>query len=198
MKSLRSVLIASGLSLALVAAVRGAESEPGYVDFGQLMPSAKGEFVEVNLSTGMLKFAAKLVAHEEPEAAELIAGLKRIRVNVIGMDDSNRAGTMQTIDSVRSKLESQGWTKMVTVREKNDGDNVDIHVKQRNEDTIDGLVITVVDHKGQAVFVNIVGNINADQISKVADKLDIEPLRRIHVKLDRKHHDKDKDEDKGV
>jgi len=194
MKSLRSLLIASGLSLALAAAAQAAETDPGYVDIGQLMPSSKGQFVEINLSSGMLKFAAKIAAHQEPEAAELIAGLKRIRVNVVGMDDSNRAATIEKIESVRRKLETQGWTQMVTVREKDDGDNVDIHVKQRGDDVIDGLVVTVIDHKGEAVFVNIVGNISADQISKIADKFDIEPLKHVHMKMEHKH-EKEKEKD---
>jgi len=35
--------------------------------------------------------------------------------------------------------------------------------------------------------VNIVGNINADQIAKIADKYDIDALKHVHVKLDAKH-----------
>ncbi|MBI2515572.1 MAG: DUF4252 domain-containing protein [Opitutae bacterium] len=189
---LRSSLVAATFSLALIGAARAADTEPGFVDIGQLVPSSKGEFVEVNLSPAMLKFAAKLAAHHEPDAAELVANLKRIRVNVVGLDDTNRAGTLEKIDSIRQKLNAQGWTKVVTVREKEGGDNVDIHVKQQSDDVIDGLVITVIDHEGKAVVVNIVGNISADQIGKIADKYDIEPLRKIHVKIDHhKHHDKD-------
>jgi phosphoribosylanthranilate isomerase len=191
MKSLRTVLIAAGISLALATAARAAEADPGFIDIGQLMPSSKGQFVEVNLSPGLLKFAAKIASHQEPEAADLIANLKRIRVNVVSLDDSNRAATIEKIESVRRKLETQGWTQMVTVREKDDGDNVDIHVKQRGDDAIDGLVITVIDHKGEAVFVNIVGNINADQISKIAEKFDIEPLKHVHMKIEQKKHDKE-------
>ena len=191
MKSFRSLLVASVLSAAFSTIVFAAPTEAGYVDIGQLMPSAKGEFVEVNLSAGMLKFAAKLAARHEPETAELIGNLKSIRVNVVGMDDSNRASTIEKIESVRRKLEAQGWTKMVTFREKEDGDNVDVHVMQRADESIDGLVVTVIDHKGEAVFVNIVGNINADQIAKIADKFDIDPLKKVHVKLGHKHADKE-------
>jgi len=190
MKALRSLLVVSGLSLALSTAAYAAENEAGAIDIGQLMPSAKGQFVEVNLSQSMLKFAAKLTARQEPETAELIRGLKSIRVNVVGMDDTNRAGTIEQIESVRRKLEAQGWTKMVSVREKDGGDNVNVHVMQRGEDSIDGLVVTVIDHKGEAVFVNIVGNINADQIAKIADKFDIEPLKKMHLKLDHKPEEK--------
>lgn len=183
---LRSSLAAATLSLALTTFASAAEAQSGAIDIGQLMPSAKGEFVEINLSSAMLKFAARIAARQEPEAAELIRNLKSIRVNVVGLDDSNRAGTIEQIEGVRRKLEAQGWTKMVTVREKNGGDNVDVHVMQRGEESIDGLVVTVLDKKGEAVFVNIVGNINADQIAQIADKFDIEPLRKVHLKIEGK------------
>lgn len=192
MKNLiRSSFAAATLSLALTTFATAAEIESGAIDIGQLMPSAKGEFVEVNLSSAMLKFAARIAARQEPEVAELIRNLKSIRVNVVGLDDSNRAATIEQIEGVRRKLEAQGWTKMVTVRERNGGDNVDVHVKQRGEEAIDGLVVTVLDKKGEAVFVNIVGNINADQLAQLADKFDIEPLRKVHMKLDGKKKAKD-------
>ena len=189
---LRSAFAAATLSLALTAAsTYAAETEPGAIDIGQLMPSAKGEFVEVNVSAAMLKFAARIAARQEPETADLIRNLKSIRVNVVGLDDSNRTATLAKIDEVRQKLEAQGWTKMVTVREKDGGDNVAVHVKQHGEESIDGLVVTVIDRKGQAVFVNIVGNINADQLGKIADKFDIEPLRKVHLKIDSAKKDKE-------
>jgi len=183
MKSLRLFVAAAGLSAVLSVSAFAAESEPGYIDVGQLMASAKGRFVEVNLSTGMLKFAAKLCARQEPEAAELIGNLKRIRVNVVSLDDSNRKGTVAQIGSIRERLSAQGWTQMVTVREQDGGDNVDVHVKQRGEDVIEGLVVTVIDPKGEAVFVNIVGDISADQIAKVAENLNIEPLKKLRMKI---------------
>jgi len=192
MKNLRFLVAAAGLSAVLSVASFAADPEPGFVDVGQLMASAKGKFVEVNLSTNMLKFAAKLAARQEPEAAELIGNLKRIRVNVVSLDDTNRKDAVAQIESIRRKLEAQGWTQMVTVREQEGGDNVDIHVKQHGDDTIEGLVVTVIDHKGEAVFVNIVGNINADQISKVAENLNIEPLKQIRVKM---KHEKAKNKD---
>lgn len=187
----RTSLAAAALSLAFVTSSYADDTEAGFVDIGQFAPSAGGQFVEVNLSQGVLKFAAKIAAREEPEAAELINNLKRIRVNVIGMDDSNRADTIAKIESVRRKLESQGWTQLVTVRDRNEGDNVDVHVKQRGDNNIDGLVVTVINKKGEAVFVNIVGNISAEQLGIIADKFDIGQLKHIHVKNDHKPKDKE-------
>lgn len=178
---LRSALAVSALAFA--ATSFAADEEPGYVDIGQLLPSSNGEFVEVNLSPALLKFAARIAKHHEPDAAEIVGDIKRIRVNVVGLDDSNRKETIEKIEAVRAKLEQQGWTRMVTVREKNEGDNVAIFAKVRSEDQIDGLVVTVIDRKGEAIFVNIVGNISADKIGALAEKYDIEPLRRVKVKV---------------
>jgi Skp family chaperone for outer membrane proteins len=183
MKNLHRLLLATGLAALLSASVHAADSEPGYIDMGQLVPSAKGEYVEINLSPSLLKFAAKIASKQEPAAAALIGNLKRVRVNVVSLDDGNRKGTIEQMDNIRRKLESQGWTQMVNVREKNGGDNVNVHVKQASEDVIEGLVVTVIGKKGEAVFVNIVGNISADQISEVATALNIDPLKKIHVKM---------------
>jgi hypothetical protein len=197
MKSLRSLVAAAGLAAALSISTYAAEDESGAIDIGSLVPATKGEFVEVNLSPFMLKFAAKIAAGHDKEAAALLGNLTRVRVNVVSLDDSNREGAVAHISEIRRKLENQGWNKMVTVREKNDGDDVNVHIKQRGEDAIAGLVVTVIDHKGEAVIVNIVGNITADQIAKVGRELDIEPLHGIKVKLKKhhKHHDKDDDKD---
>ncbi len=182
MKTLfRSTVAAATFSLALVSsALAGGGNEPGYVDIGALTPGAKGQFVEVNLPAGLIKFAARLAKAQEPDVAELLANLKSVRVNVVGLDDGNRADTVGKIEAARRKLEGDGWTKVVTVREPG-GDNVDVHVRQKNDDVIEGLVVTVLDRKGEAVFVNIVGNISADKIGAIAEKFQIEPLRKLKL-----------------
>lgn len=187
MKSFRHLVSAAGLAVLLSFPALAAESEAGYVDIGELVPSSKGEFVEVNLSPGLLKFAARIASKQEPEAAALIANLKRVRVNVVTLDEGNRAATTERFEGIRRKLESQGWTPMVTVREREGGDNVTVHAKQKNDDVIEGLVVTVLNDRNEAVFVNIVGTISADQIATIAEQLDIEPLRHVKVKM---HKDK--------
>lgn len=181
---LRSSFAAAALSLALIPSLSAAAgSDPGQVDFGKFMPAAKGQFVEVNLGAGLIKFAARIAKAQEPEVAELLGNLKSIRVNVVAMDEQNRSDTVGKMEAIRRELESQGWAKIVTVREPNKGDNVDVHVRQASDDVIQGLVVTVVDRKGEAVFVNIVGNISADKIGELAEKFDIEPLRKMKGKV---------------
>jgi hypothetical protein len=168
-------------TLAVAFALPGfAASNPGEVDFGS-MPSAKGrEFVEVNLQSNLISLAAKIVRKQEPEVAELLSNIKRVRVNVVGLDDSNRGTVDEKMQAVRADLESRGWTQVVTVRSEN-GENVNIHIKTGENDVIQGLVVTVIDSGREAVFVNIVGNIDPDKIAEIANRLDIEPLKKLRV-----------------
>lgn len=177
-QSLAAAAFGAALSLNALAADDG-----GFVDFGKFTAASGREFVEVNLQSGLLKFAAKIAATEEPEAAELLRNITHVRVNVVGMDDSNRDGTVERVEMIRADLEKRGWEKIVTVREGGDkaGDDVAIYMKSKGEDAIEGIVVTVIDKKGEAVLVNIVGNIRADQIAKLADQLDIKPLRKIKL-----------------
>jgi hypothetical protein len=177
--SFAAAAFAGALSLSAVAA-----DEPGFVDIGSFAPSGKGQFVEVNLSPALLKFAARIAKSHEPDAAEIVGDIKRIRINVVGLDDANRDATIERIEAVRAKLESQGWTRMVTVREGEKGDDVAIFAKVRADEALDGIVVTVFNRTGEAVFVNVVGTINPDKIAALAEKYDIEPLRHVKVKAE--------------
>lgn len=172
--SLRASLAAITLAIASFATVSAAE--PGYVDFGTFTPSAGGEFVEVNLQEGLIKFAARVAAKDEPAAAEVLRGLKRVRVNVIELDDNNRAATTARVEKIRSELTAQGWQPVVTVKGRAE-ENVAVFMKTSGEDVIDGIVVTVIEDNRKAVLVNIVGQIKADQIAELGERFDIEPLK---------------------
>lgn len=54
-------------------------------------------------------------------------------------------------------------------------------MNSRDEDAIAGLVVTIIDKNGNAMLANIIGDIRADQIAALAEKLNVEPLRTIKV-----------------
>lgn len=56
-----------------------------------------------------------------------------------------------------------------------------IYMNSRDEDAIAGLVVTIIDKNGNAMLANIIGDIRADQIAALAEKLNVEPLRTIKV-----------------
>jgi hypothetical protein len=172
------LLRASAVALTLaVAGTSGlfAAGNSALVDFGKFSASAQGEFVEINITGPLLKFAAVCASKEEPAAAEVLRGLKHVRVNVVGLDDSNRTATTERVAAIRRDLTAQGWSQIVTVRGKKSEDVV-IFAKIRADEVMEGLVITVIEGTKQAVLVNIVGEIKPDQIATLAEHLKIDGL----------------------
>lgn len=181
--SLRSLLAAC--ALAAVSVSTATAVEPGYVDFGKLVSSAKGQKVEITLGKGLLKFASFIAGRHDPDAGALIAGLNTVRVNVLGLDDSNREAVASHVRTVRERLTGDGWQRIVAVQGKREED-VAIFVKQVGEETVDGLVVTVVDdRKKEAVLINITGQIKAEQIAAVGEHLKIEHLQHRAKKADK-------------
>ncbi len=151
---------------------------PGQVDFGAFSPAASGgEFVEVNVTSSLISLAARFVEKDEPEVAKLLKGLQLVHVNVIGINDDNRAEIEGKAKKVRKELDSNGWEKIVVAQQQ--GQNVGVYLKTQNKETVQGLVVTVMDGTKQAVFVNVVGDIRPEQLSLLGERLHIEPLKEL-------------------
>lgn len=176
-----ATLAATWASLALTLAPAGAwaaDNPEGAVDFGTFQPPTEGgQFVEVNVSSGLLAIAAKLTEKQEPEVSELLRGLKSVRVNVVDVDTANREELIQRLQKVRAQLEAGGWERIVTVQEKDQ--DVAIFVKHRGEEAIEGVVVTVLEGNKQAVFVNVVGDLRPEKIALLGERLNIEPLKKV-------------------
>ncbi len=181
MKSVIHLTVGMALLSGLLNTGFGAEATtPGYVDFGKFTPpAAGGEFVEVNISNNLISMAARLGEKSEPQLAELLRGLQRIRVNVIGLDDENRAELQKRVKTIRSELDAKGWERVVTAQKKDE--DVGIYVKTRGEEAVQGLVVTILSANKQAVLVNIVGDMKPEKLSLVGERFNIEPLKSIGV-----------------
>ena len=161
--------------------LRAQTQAPGFVDFGKIEEIAGGSTVDIHLKGPLLGMAAKIVEKSEAEAGALLRSLKLVRINVFKLDEGNRAEVQKRIKEVRTNLEAEKWEQIVSVREKNE--DVGVYIKTRGEDSIEGLVVTVLDGKKEAVFINIVGDLKPEQLAMVADKLNIDPLKKASGKI---------------
>lgn len=151
---------------------------PGWVDFGTLAPApGGGEFVEINVRSNLIGIVARLAEKADPGVAEILRGLQAVRVNVIGMTDDNRTDLQERVRGVGKSLDAAGWERPVTVQKA--GQEVGVFLKVRPDGGVEGLAVTVLEGGRQAVLVNIVGNIRPEKISEVAERLNIEPLKKI-------------------
>ena len=177
MKNLLRLPFALALVTASLNLTAHAES-PGLVDFGKFTPPGKGsEFVEVQIRSNLLNFAAQLVEKEQPEAAKLLRNVQLVRVNVVGLTEENREEMQQRVQKIRQELEGRGWERNVNLQGKA-GEDVGIYTQTRSGDALAGVAVTVIEQKN-VVLVNVVGDIRPEQIAALGESLNIKPLKEI-------------------
>lgn len=163
-------LISIFVALPVMAQTDELRDEPGYVDFG-LLNEAYGEpRVEINIGTALLGFIGALADDDDPEAAAIFDKLKGIRVSIYKVD-GDASAAINHIDEVASKLSAQNWTSIVKVND--DGENVRIMIKMTGN-KIDGLTVMAAEDDDEAVFINVIGEIDPEDLSKITDTLDID------------------------
>lgn len=146
------------------------EKDPAYLpidnvlDLNTIQPK-----VNVNLPHFLLKDAlaglTNVAGLETNDIADVLKDIKLIRVVVIEPDQNNRAALDKGIKALRNGLEKK-WTAIVNVPENNVG--VFAMSDPAGESTA-GLAVLVYDH-GDAVIVNIVGNVSIAKLMKIASQ----------------------------
>ena len=146
----------------------------GQIDFDDLSSHYGEAKVEINLSASLMNMVGSFAKSEDPEIAEILSNLEFIKVRVYNLNGKvEKANT--TIDSVSKKLRAEKWETLVTVNDNEENQKVRIFSKSTN-DVIEGVVVMVVSSEkgaGEAVFINIVGEIDPNKIAKITNTLDI-------------------------
>jgi hypothetical protein len=167
----------------LATSIHAQDPPTGFVDFGKFTPpGAGGEFVEVNIKSNLISMAARLTEKTEPQVAELLRGLKLIRVNVIGLNADNRSEVEKRVKSIREELDAQHWERIVTAQQAKE--DVSVFLKTRGDESVEGLAVTVLESSRQAVLVNIVGDIRPEKVAMIGERFNIEPLKKVGKTLE--------------
>jgi len=168
-------------SLLFSIPLRADNPPPGLVNFGKFTKPTNGELVEINLNGDTLAMAAQVGGKAQPDLAEVLRGLHSIRVNVVGLDNQNREEVTSRMKALRSELDTLGWQQVVSVQEKKE--DVGIYLKTRGREAVEGLVITVLDGRKEAVFINIVGDIKLEKLAALGDKFNLDALKKAAAAL---------------
>lgn len=158
----------------------------GYVDFGDLEKfETNEEVVEVIIEEHLLRMVSKMAGKNEPELSSVLDGIKLIKVHTFGISNENYEQLAEIVSDVDKRLMSDGWDRIVKTRSKKEV--VNVFILTTNEENIDGLVVTSVEKGREAVFVNIVGDIDLETIGELSDKFDIPSISDLN---EHKHRDK--------
>ncbi len=157
------------LALPAMAQEDALKAFPGYVDFGELNSMFGEPTVQISIGASLLSLVGSLSAEEDPEAAELFKKLNGVRVNVFETD-SMADGAVDLVRDISTKLSSSGWESVVSVNSADE--QVRVFMKL-NDGTVDGITVMAVEET-EAVFVNVIGNINPAELERVMKNFDVE------------------------
>lgn len=166
----RGLAVGLGAMLALPAMAQedALKDYPGYVDFGELNAIFGEPTVQIAIGESLLNLVGALSAKEDPEAAELFRRLNGVRVNVFETA-SMATGAVDFVKDISGKLAGHGWESVVTVNSPDE--QVRIFMKLNGE-TVDGITVMAVEDT-EAVFVNVIGNINPAELERVMNNFDV-------------------------
>lgn len=173
-------LIGSLLLVTCVASVPALGQNPRLqIKNLEKLSSKAAEVVDVTLDESMLKLASKFLAAErdedQAEARELIKDLKGVYVKSFEFAKEGEY-SQEDVEAIRSQLTAPGWTKIVGVRSKHDGDVAEVYLMtESNTRNILGLAIIAADPETLTV-VNIIGPIDIDKLSALEGKMGIPRL----------------------
>lgn len=174
-------LVALALVVAFAPAAANAGTDesykrsPGYVDFDPILGEMESS-VEVFLKGSLLVIAREAVRDEDPELGDLLSKIEYVRVQVFPVDGAKASVLKEKTREVAKQLDKKGWEMTVRVRE--EGEQVLVYLLPGKNDVIQGVVVMVVEDDEDAAFINIVGDINPTEIGKIGrafhlDSLDI-------------------------
>lgn len=175
-------------ALVLIAAARpdaanaqvDVRNDPGYLDLSSVEEWFDTEpWLEVNIKGALLNLITEASkAENDPELTSILSKLKAIEVRGYPLSRSMFEDIDRRTGQMAKRLESLGWETIVRVRE--DQERVNVYLKSDGE-TIAGLAVMVLDpsEDNGAIFVNIVGDIDPQQIGRIGRKFNIDPLSDI-------------------
>jgi hypothetical protein len=165
-----TVLLLSGL-LAMGAAAQSIplEEMPGYVDFASLDDIYGEPRVMINIGGPLMQLlSAAAQGSDDPEVAAIMRNLQGVRVNVYDTG-GNTAPALVQMNQARQALQASDWQPFVQVKEQ--GEDVQMFTKI-DGDKMQGMAIMVVNAE-EAVFLNILGEIDPAHVGRVVEQLDV-------------------------
>ena len=167
------------LLLLLVGSAMTARAQGPRLQMDQLdvLANKASETVDVRLDERLMATIDKLFPSKDKDDAEIKEVLKGIKGIYVKSFSFEKEGEYSQVDveSVMSQLRgSTNWSKILAVKSKKDGDNVEVYLNMVG-DQITGLAVLSVEPK-EFTVVNIVGPINLEKLSKLEGQFGVPDL----------------------
>jgi hypothetical protein len=182
MKTLFQTKLAAPLLALLLIAASGAatRAQDSRLQLSSLdhLAAKASQSVDVNIDERLIRIALKVFSDQDAEEREIkkvVAGIKGIYVKSFEFENEGQY-TAADLETIRTQLRAPGWTRLVNVRSKKEG-NLEVYLLM-NGDQVGGLAVVSSDVR-ELVVVNIVGPVDLEKLAKLeghfgVPELDIE------------------------
>jgi hypothetical protein len=132
--------------------------------------------VEVTIDDKVLRLAASALSDRKPDeraVKALVAGLKGVYVRAFKFE---RDGVYQPaeVEALRARFSSPEWSRVVGVRSKRYGGNVDVFVSSAGEQ-VKGLGVVVAAPR-ELVYVHVSGDIDIERLRELEGRFSVPKL----------------------
>lgn len=171
--------IIGSIVLLACCAVAPAFAQDARLQINQLdkLTAKADNVVEVSLDKNLLQIAAKFLSDKNPQEAavkDLVSKLQGVYVRVFEFDKPGEY-SLSDVDPLRAQVNAPGWSKIVGVMSKREGQKVDVHLRMDGGGLITGLLILATQPR-ELVVVNIVGPIDLEKLSQLEGQFGIPKL----------------------
>ena len=179
MNSLFHTIIKKPLILLLVIVISAitASAQDSRIQTASLdhLAAKASQSVDVNVDERLMRMAAKVFSDQdadERKVKKLVEGLKGIYVRSFEFEAAGQY-TAADLESIRTQLRGPGWTRMVNVSSKKDG-NLEVYLLFHGEQ-VNGLAVLHSDEK-ELTVVNIVGPVDLDKLAQLEGQFGVPEL----------------------
>ena len=166
------------LLLLLVGSAVTTRAQNGKLQMDQLdfLANKASETVDVKLDEHLMQTTAKFFSGKDPDDAEIkevLKGIKGIYVKSFTFEKEGEYSQVE-VDSVMSQLRGSTWSKILSVKSRKDGENVEVYLNMVG-DQISGLAVLSIEPK-EFTVVNIVGPIDLEKLTKLEGQFGVPDL----------------------
>jgi hypothetical protein len=176
------LLLLIGLA-AVAMAADDYKRHPGYVDFEKMGLFGETEAtVEITLKGSLLNMIIGGLGEEDPELSDMLSKLQFVHVQVFSVDELDIAALESRVKKASKKLEKDGWEVVVRVHDKKSDEQVYLYIlPTKSDQIISGLVVMVIEEDNEAVFINVVGDLDPEQIGRLGHTFGIDHLEGLDI-----------------
>ncbi len=140
--------------------------------------------VVVTLDKSMLQLTGKFLDKDKDGAhvKDLISGLESIHVRSFEFS-SDGAYSPADVESVRAQLQAPAWSRIVGVKSKRSGENVDVYFQNAGGGQLGGIVIIAAEPR-ELTIVSLTGKFDLDRLADLGGEFHIPCLETSAMRRD--------------